>query len=51
MESPTDQEIMQRVAETSADDDHDPHNGHVYPNVFTKEAFQATVTLTNYFLQ
>ena len=53
MESPTDEEIIQSVMNTSNDDknDLDPDDSSVLPNVSSKVAFQAITTLNNYLLQ
>ena len=40
-----DDEIIQGIIGTSTDDDHDPDDNYSLPNVSTKEAFQAIVTL------
>ena len=36
---------------TPTDDDHDPNDGCVLPNISRKEVFQAIVTLNNYLIQ
>ena len=53
MESLTDEEIIQSVMNTSNDDenDPDPDDSSVLPNVSSKEAFQVITTLNNYLLQ
>ncbi|XP_022883473.1 CENP-B homolog protein 2-like [Olea europaea var. sylvestris] len=52
MESPTDEEIIQLVMNSNDDEnDPEPDDSSVVPNVSSKEAFQAIVTLSNYLLQ
>ncbi|XP_022888936.1 CENP-B homolog protein 2-like [Olea europaea var. sylvestris] len=52
MKSPTDEEIIQSVMNSNDDEnDHEPNDSSVVPNVSSKEAFQAIVTLSNYLLQ
>lgn len=52
MESPTDEEIIQSVMNSNDDkNDPEPDDISVVPNVSSKEAFQAIVTLSNYLLQ
>ena len=48
---PTDKKIIHGIMDTSVDDDRDPDDDCVLPNVSANDAFQATVTLTNNFLQ
>ena len=50
MKSPTNQDIIREVIDTSADDDHDLDDSYSLPNASTKEAFQAIVTSNTYFL-
>ncbi|XP_022895244.1 CENP-B homolog protein 2-like [Olea europaea var. sylvestris] len=52
MESPTDGEIIQSVINSNDDEnDPEPDDSRVVPNVSLKEAFQAKVTLSSYLLQ
>ena len=51
MESPTDEEIIQGIMNTSADNDHDPYDSYSLPNISVKEVFQAAVTSNTYFIQ
>ena len=44
MESPTNEDIIQGIMNSSADNDHDPYDSYSLPNVFIKEIFQAAVT-------
>ena len=46
IESPIDEEIIQGIMNTSADNDHDPYDSYSLPNVF-----QAVVTSNTYFIQ
>ncbi|XP_022853130.1 uncharacterized protein LOC111374648 [Olea europaea var. sylvestris] len=52
MESPTDEEKIQLVMNSNDNEnDPEPDNNSVVPNVSSKEAFQAIVALSNYLLQ
>ncbi|XP_022852907.1 CENP-B homolog protein 2-like [Olea europaea var. sylvestris] len=52
MELSIDEEIIQSVMNSNDDEnDHEPDDGSVVPNVLSKEAFQSIVTLSNYLLQ
>ncbi|XP_022843299.1 ARS-binding protein 1-like [Olea europaea var. sylvestris] len=52
MKSPTDEEIIQSVMNSNDDEnDPEPDDSSVVPNVSSKEAFQAIVTLNKYLLQ
>ena len=51
MESPTDEEIIQGVIGTSADDDYDLDDSYSLPNASTKEVFQPIEILNTYLLQ
>ena len=53
MESAIDEEIIQSVMNTSNDDENnpDPDDSSVLPNVSSKKAFQAITILNNYLLQ
>lgn len=43
--------LSQGIMDTSSDDNHDPNDSSILPNVFAKETFQVIVTLNNYSLQ
>ncbi|KAL6535926.1 hypothetical protein OROHE_012770 [Orobanche hederae] len=49
MELPTDGEIIESVL--NDENDREPDDSSVTPNVSSKEAYQAVITLRNYFLQ
>ncbi|XP_022858482.1 CENP-B homolog protein 2-like [Olea europaea var. sylvestris] len=52
MESPRDEEIIQLVMNSNDDEnDPEPDDSSVVPNVSSKESFQAIVTLSNYLLK
>ncbi|MBA0676439.1 hypothetical protein Goari_017915 [Gossypium aridum] len=51
MESPTNEEIIQGVMDVSVDDEQDPDDSSILPNVSPKEAFVVVDTLTNYLIQ
>lgn len=51
MKSPNDEDIIQRIIDTTTDDDHDLDNNYVLLNISPKKACQAIVILNNYFLQ
>ncbi|MFQ6637547.1 hypothetical protein Gotur_014273, partial [Gossypium turneri] len=51
MELPTDEEIIQRVMDVSADDKQDPDDSSVLPHVSPKEVFLAVDNLKNYLIR
>ncbi|MBA0742191.1 hypothetical protein Gogos_015273, partial [Gossypium gossypioides] len=50
MESPMDEEIIQRVMDVPANDEQDPDDSGVLPHVYLKEAFLAVDILKNYLI-
>lgn len=43
--------IIQGIMDTSTDDNHDPNDRSILPNIFAKETFQVIITLNKYSLQ
>ncbi|XP_012435306.1 uncharacterized protein LOC105761917 [Gossypium raimondii] len=51
MESPTDEEIIQGVMDVPVDDEQDPNDSSVLPDISPKEAFLAMGTFKSYLIQ
>ncbi|MFQ6660907.1 hypothetical protein Gotur_029245, partial [Gossypium turneri] len=51
MESPTDEEIIQGVMDAPVDDEQDPNDSSVLPDISPKEAFLAVDTFKSYLIQ
>ncbi|MBA0550426.1 hypothetical protein Golob_021375 [Gossypium lobatum] len=50
-DSPTNEEIIQGVMDVSVDDEQDPDDSSILPNVSPKEAFVVVDNLKNYLIQ